>query len=645
MTKTSSFLIIILLSPLLIFGQSLEAKFQKGLDSLFQQNEDAIGAIIHVEFPDKNISWTSVVGFSDKEKRTVLDQDQPVLIASNTKTYVAASIIRLIEMNHFKLEDKLEKLLSSKTLQLLKTTGYDVNKITVKHLLSHTSGIHDYVDDAYFEEVKKQPKRQWKKQEQIELSMSKGKPLVEAGEKFSYGDINYLLLTEIIEKVTEKSFYLAMRELLLFDELKITNTWFKDLEPMPNGTKPMAHQYAAKYNWDSYEINPSWDLYGGGGLASTAKESALFYQYLFEGKIIKDEKLLESMSTYVLPEAESKYCLGMFHFDFTTDLFYHGGWWGTDVAYSPEANASVAMFTLEKEKRGLFAKYSKELLESLAEMSRDTVKVITSVNYELHQVENSEALLVLFPGGGMTSKETKADFDILSVAAKNNISVMLMNINGHLWVDENDTRLITDLMDQAVREHAVNTDKVYIGGMSIGGNVSLTVSNHLYRINSRLAPQGVFIVDSPIDLYALYESSQKDIANPNFSEERLAEPKWIVNYFEESFGKESNLLENIQKVSPFTLKANKNSVPLLQNTKLRMYTEPDAAWWKENRQTDFESTNAFVIQELTKQLKTNKWNHLELIETQNKGYRSNGERHPHSWSIVNVADLIDWIKE
>jgi D-alanyl-D-alanine carboxypeptidase len=350
-------------------AESLKQEFQQKLDALFKQNEDAVGAIVHVEFPAKNISWTSAVGFSDKEKTSSLDADQPVLIASNTKTYVAASILRLVEMGRLELDRSLEKSLSKETNLLFEQAGYDTKKLTIKHLLSHTSGIQDYVDDAYFERVKKDPKHQWEKQDQILLSIDKGKPLFEAGEKFSYGDINYLLLTEIIERATEQAFYVAMRELLKFDELDINNTWFKDLEPIPAGSKPMAHQYAEVYDWDSYHLNPSWDMYGGGGLASTAKDAAIFYQYLFEGKIIEDKDLLNSMSTYVLPAEQSKYCLGIFRFNFATDLYYHGGWWGTDVAYSPDANASVAMFTMEKGKRDVFALYSRELLESLAEMS------------------------------------------------------------------------------------------------------------------------------------------------------------------------------------------------------------------------------------------------------------------------------------
>lgn len=57
------------------------------------------------------------------------------------------------------------------------------------------------------------------------------------------------------------------------------------------------------------------------------------------------------MVKYVLPEEDSKYCLGIYHFDFGYRLFYHGGWWGTDVNFSPNTNSSVAVFTSNKDVR------------------------------------------------------------------------------------------------------------------------------------------------------------------------------------------------------------------------------------------------------------------------------------------------------
>jgi len=363
-----SIIIALLMLPSLIYSQDLSITFQAQLDSLYRINQDAVGVLMHIESPDTKMSWSSAVGFNSKERSEVLNSDQPVLIASNTKPYVAAAILRLIELDKFELNSPIKKLIKRKSCKRLKKDGYDLDRITVKHLLSHTSGIADYVDDAYFQFVNDHPQHQWEKAAQIQRTVDIGETLFAPGKDFQYGDINYLLLTDIIEKQTKKPFYTAMRTLLKFDELGLTHTWFKDLDPYPKQTKALAHQYAEKYNWDSYDLNPSWDLYGGGGIATTVKEAALFMQCLFTGKIITDTALLKEMTTYVLPKEKSNYCLGINHFTFPTfSAYYHGGWWGTDVAYTPESNSSIAVFTLQKAKRGEFAKLSIEMMKMLNE--------------------------------------------------------------------------------------------------------------------------------------------------------------------------------------------------------------------------------------------------------------------------------------
>lgn len=307
--------------------------------------------MIHVESPDNNLSWTKAIGYSDSSKTAALNPNQPVLIASNTKTYVSAAILRLVEDNHLNLDEPIKDLLSRKTHDLLIQDNYDLSEIAIRHLLSHTSGIYDYVNDDYFNMVLEMPQYQWTRDEQIKRSVTIGDPISEPGTSFHYGDINYLLLTEIIETITEKEYYTAIRELLKYESVGLKNTWFKDLETTPTELPSFPHQYADQYKWDSPYINHSWDLYGGGGMASTVKDAALFYQYLFEGLIIEDNRVLREMHTYVLPPEESKYCLGLYHFDFGFHLYYHGGWWGTDVNYSPDNNTSIAVFTLVKDKR------------------------------------------------------------------------------------------------------------------------------------------------------------------------------------------------------------------------------------------------------------------------------------------------------
>lgn len=351
-------------------AQSVEARFQQIVDSFYVANPDAVGMMVHVESPAHKISWSYNVGDADKETKQKIGKNQTALQASNTKTYVAAAILKLVEAKHFALDDPMGKFISDKSRAMLEVYGYDLDKITVKHLLSHTSGIADYVDDAYFEFVNKNPDYKWTRDEQIGLAAEAGIAPTVPGEKFKYTDIGYLLLTEIIEHFTKKPFYTAIPALLDFKGNGLNDTWFVNLQHAPSSSGPLVHQYWEKYHWDSYKLDPSWDLYGGGGLVSTPKDLALFFQALFEGKIIKEKTLLETMHTLVLPREQSNYCLGVVNllFDGTIPAYYHGGFWGTDAMYIPELNTSIVVFTSQKEKRSINAAISSKLIALLRKL-------------------------------------------------------------------------------------------------------------------------------------------------------------------------------------------------------------------------------------------------------------------------------------
>lgn len=347
-------------------AQSLETEFQHILDSVYLENDSAVGILFHVEAPDLHLSWTSAVGYAEKNSEMKVNKDQPALVASNTKTYVAAAVLKLVELEQIVLNEPIENLIHKNTRELLRKDGYDLHNIQVKHLLSHTSGIADYVNDGYFEFINKNPQHKWKRGEQIQLAMEVADPLYKAGEGYTYADINFLLLTEIIEQKTDQPFYQAIRSLLDFKKHGLNQTWFVDLEEKPTKSLPFVHQYWDKLNWDSYKLDPSWDLYGGGGLASTTKDLARFFSLLFNGEIIQNKTVLEEMYSFVLPKEESIYCLGLMHISFHDyKAYYHGGFWGTDVMYIPELNVTISAFTLQKEKRGLNPKISYEFIKSL----------------------------------------------------------------------------------------------------------------------------------------------------------------------------------------------------------------------------------------------------------------------------------------
>jgi pimeloyl-ACP methyl ester carboxylesterase len=271
-------------------------------------------------------------------------------------------------------------------------------------------------------------------------------------------------------------------------------------------------------------------------------------------------------------------------------------------------------------------------------------EISSTENYELHKAAQSKALLILFPGGGGDAKGTLEEFKIAEAAAQNQISLLLIKYARNIWVNVDDCKALAMQIENVIKTHQLPRQKVFIGGMSIGGNVTLALTQYLLQQN-KLSVKGAFVIDPPLDLYALYESSVSDVARNDLSEERLAEPKFIINYFEDNFGTDS-LLTNIQTVSPYTFKTQHiENISALKTIHLQLYTEPDKNWWKTNRDTDFKNTNAFSIQQLHKTLKQQNWTQVQLIETKNKGFRSDGTRHPHSWSVVDVGALIDWISE
>ncbi|MDX2415624.1 MAG: serine hydrolase domain-containing protein [Bacteroidales bacterium] len=333
-------------------GQSLEGKFQKIIDSIYNSNPESNSIMVHVESPKYNVSWSGAAGYSDRSIKMKIEPDQPALIASCTKTYVSATILRLVEEKVIEINQPIKDLVSNKTRMLFESDGYDLDSITLMHLLSHTSGIEDYANQEYRERIINYPKHRWTRDEQIEMAIKVGNPIAKPGKIFRYANVNYLLLTEIIEKLTGKPFYTAIRELLRFETLGFNTTWFPTLEEKPKGTKALVHQYWGEYS--SFRFDVSIDLYGAGGLACTTKDLACFSHNLFNAKIIKDTTVLNLIFTKIQTNdsIQSNYYLGLMSDEYRGfKAYWHKGFWGNYVLYFPDLNTSISVFILQTDKK------------------------------------------------------------------------------------------------------------------------------------------------------------------------------------------------------------------------------------------------------------------------------------------------------
>ncbi|MEM6526162.1 MAG: hypothetical protein AAGF85_15850 [Bacteroidota bacterium] len=268
---------------------------------------------------------------------------------------------------------------------------------------------------------------------------------------------------------------------------------------------------------------------------------------------------------------------------------------------------------------------------------------VTTSDFELIRANESNTTLVLFPCFPCKAVDTKREFNIVEQARLNNISVLFMNYNRKLFMQEHEKATLADLLLKTIEDHQLPKNLV-IGGFSGGGNVTLLLSNYLIKQQEEIKLSKIFIVDAPVDLLALYRSSEYHLKQ-DLNEDVLGESTFLINWFKRDLGNPDMGIASYEKFSPYTHETgNLSNVNELKKTEIRFYTEPDVTWWKQIYNDTYGQLNAYSIEKMSEALQSDMGNsRVELIITENRGYRSDGTRHPHSWSIVDKEELISWI--
>ncbi|SDA94155.1 D-alanyl-D-alanine carboxypeptidase [Algoriphagus alkaliphilus] len=333
MKSIHSFLGIALFTA--IWNQVQAQKFQQVLQS--EITESNPGILFTVESGDESFSWSGAAGINDRALGDSLQIEETFRIASVTKTYVTAGILRLMEKSILKLEDPISKHISQEHTKIL-SQDYDLDKITIRQILRHSAGFFDHTNaPEFFETVVNAPDHEWTRTEQLQMGVEKGDPIGPLGKQFSYSDTGYVILGELIEKYTGKSLDSGLKELLRIEALGLNRT---DFERMDAETDQLRiHQYFQ--GRDTYQFSPTMDYYGGGGILSTTQELVDFFQALFQGKVFEKAETLEIMLEPVTYETKARmdYQMGMYKIKVNgLEAFSHSGFWGTQVIYIPELN-------------------------------------------------------------------------------------------------------------------------------------------------------------------------------------------------------------------------------------------------------------------------------------------------------------------
>jgi CubicO group peptidase (beta-lactamase class C family) len=229
-------------------------------------------------------------GMADLELDVKVEPDMIFRLGSITKQFTATAILMLAAQGKLTLQDKIGKYIPD-----FPTAG---NKVTIEHLLTHTSGIKSYTNMEEWLQV-------WRKDmtpAEI-IAMSKGKPFeFHPGERWNYNNSGYVMLGAIIEKVSGKSYEAFIRE-NIFVPLGMSHSGYDHSERVIPRRVP-----GYQKDNDAFINAPYLSMtqpYAAGSLLSSVDDLAVWNDAVFSGKLLNKEWLARAFTPYLLANGES----------------------------------------------------------------------------------------------------------------------------------------------------------------------------------------------------------------------------------------------------------------------------------------------------------------------------------------------------
>ncbi|MFI9552930.1 serine hydrolase domain-containing protein [Nonomuraea endophytica] len=232
-------------------------------------------------------------------------------MGSNTKTFVATVILQLEAEGRLSLGDSVERWLPGQ----VRGNGNDGNAITVRHLLQHTSGLHDSVGDI---EMKMRTEQGYRAYRFLRMSPRKlvalsvgHRPLFAPGARWSYSNINYVLAGQIIERATGNSWRKEVKRRII-TPLGLRDTTLPG--DSPRLPKPHAQSYTddAKTSrpFRATELSLGWAGPAGEAVTTTADLSR-FWRGLLGGRLLPAGQLKKMTTTVPVGAPGREFGLGM----------------------------------------------------------------------------------------------------------------------------------------------------------------------------------------------------------------------------------------------------------------------------------------------------------------------------------------------
>ena len=331
---------------------ALKARFQSELETLRDQYRFP-GATAAYILPDGTVEVVAT-GLADVELKIPMASQSRMLAASIGKTFVGATVVALAQEGVLSLDDPISKWLGDRPW-FSRLPNHDM--ITLRQLLTHSSGIANHVDVEHFMQAFCENWRAttnpFPPEDLIKFVLDRP-PLFKAGEGWYYSDTGYLLVGLIIEAVTEHSYYEEITRRFLVP-LRLTLTTPSDRLELPG----LAAGYMAPDN--DFDLPPKTTLrpgvmawhpgleWTGGGLVSNPGDLVVWAKALFEGHAMEGRYLGTLLQSVPIssdnPDTRYGIAVGIHENGPLGSTYGHGGWipgYCSSLRYYPDCGVAIA---------------------------------------------------------------------------------------------------------------------------------------------------------------------------------------------------------------------------------------------------------------------------------------------------------------
>ena len=269
----------------IVSAQSLESKIDKLISNQFKENETGVSVLVAKE---GEVIYRKAFGKANLELDVNMTSSNVFEVGSITKQFTSVAILMLMEEGKLSLEDNITKFIPD-----YPTKG---KKISVHHLLTHTSGIKSYTSMQSFGKVMTIDESPLKF-----IDFFKNEPMdFEPGEEYRYNNSGYFILGYIIEKVSGVSYEEFINE-KIFKKLDMNSSYYGSHTKL---IKNRASGYQKNNEYGNAQYISLTLPYAAGSIMSNVDDMLKWQTAISNNVLIKKETIAKAYKNYTLNNGE-----------------------------------------------------------------------------------------------------------------------------------------------------------------------------------------------------------------------------------------------------------------------------------------------------------------------------------------------------